>query len=97
MLASHCRKAHRAGADNAGDRVRFAPKNPFTRAINHFAEAIRAGVEPHTPGEAGLQDFGIIAAIDGAAAGGGQKGGTAGVVSTPAVPGLDALGGPPPK
>jgi predicted dehydrogenase len=38
-------------------------KNHFTEEIDHFAECIAGGLQPHTPGEEGWQDMRIIAAI----------------------------------
>ncbi len=81
---------HRAGRGNSVERVQFPPRNQFALEMDHFAEAIRANVEPHTPGEEGLQDMRLIAAIYEAAAGGG-------VVKLPAAAGLDATRGPAPK
>lgn len=58
--------------------------------MDHFAEAIRANREPHTPGEEGLQDQKLIEAIYEAAAGGG-------VVRLPPVQGRDVTRGPAPE
>ena len=80
----------RAARGNSVDRVQFPPRNQFALEMDHFAEAIRANVEPHTPGEEGLQGMRLIAAIYEAAAGGG-------VVKLPAAARLDATRGPAPK
>lgn len=74
------------GADAREQRV-FAPKNQFAVEMDHFAEAILADREPHTPGEEGLQDQRLIAAIYEAAAGGG-------VVKLPDIQKRDAFRGP---
>ena len=81
---------HIVGKANAVDRSQFAPHNQFAREMDHFAEALRAGVEPHTPGEEGLQDQKLIAAIYQAAEGGSA-------VKLPVVEGLDTTRGPAPK
>lgn len=78
---------HKAGESDAREQRAFAPKNQFAVEMDHFAEAIRADREPHTPGEEGLQDQRIIAAIYEAAAGGG-------VVKLPPGNKLDAFRGP---
>ena len=80
---------HAAGRGNAVDRLQFPPHNQFAREMDHFAQALRAGVAPHTPGEEGLQDQRLIAAIYQAAEGGSP-------VSIPAVQGLDTTRGPAP-
>ncbi len=59
------------GESDVREQRTFEPKNQFAVEMDHFAEAIRADREPHTPGEEGLQDQRIIAAIYEAAAGGG--------------------------
>lgn len=53
------------------EHLRLAERNQFAREMDHFAERIRAGKPVHTPGEEGLQDQRLIAAIYEAAAGGG--------------------------
>ena len=77
----------KAGDATAMEQRTWAPKNQFAVEMDHFAEAIRANREPHTPGEEGLQDQKIIAAIYESAAGGS-------VVKMPAVTGLDTTRGP---
>ena len=77
----------KVGESDAREQRVFQPKNQFAVEMDHFAEAIRADREPHTPGEEGLQDQKIIAAIYEAAAGGGM-------VKLPAVAKLDAFRGP---
>ena len=77
------------GKANATARVQFPPHNQFAREMDHFAQALKAGVEPHTPGEEGLQDQRLIAAIYQAAEG-------SGIVTLPVVNGLDTTRGPAP-
>ena len=79
-----------AGRANAMERTQFSSHNQFAREMDHFAEALRAGVAPHTPGEEGLADQKIMAALYEAAAGGG-------VVKLPLVEGRDTTRGPAPK
>ena len=55
--------------------------------MDHFAEAIRADRQPHTPGEEGLQDMRLMQAIYQAAAGGNT-------VKLPPVAGVDTTRGP---
>ncbi len=77
------------GRSNVLEQRRLAPHNQFATEMDAFAEAIRAGREPHTPGEEGLADMRLIEAIYQAAAGGN-------VVRLPRVEGLDTTRGPPP-
>jgi predicted dehydrogenase len=65
------------------------PQNQFALEIDHMAQCVRENRKPHTPGEEGMQDMRIIAAIYEAA----QSGK---VVKLPAVNGLDVFRGPPP-
>ena len=75
------------GLSNARDTRVWTPKNQFAVEMDAFATAIRANQQPHTPGEEGLQDQRIMAAIYEAAAGGH-------VVTMPSVAGLDTTRGP---
>ena len=68
----------------------FAPKNQFAVEMDHFAQAIRANREPHTPGEEGLADMKVMAAIYESAMGGST-------VKLPLVTGLDTTRGPLPE
>ena len=78
----------KAGDATALEARTRSPKNQFAVEMDAFAEALAAGHEPHTPGEEGLQDMKIVAAIYEAAAGGG-------VVKLPASGGgLDVTRGP---
>ncbi len=63
--------SRRDGVSSALEQRRWAPKSQFAREMDAFAEAIRTGAVPLTPGEEGLQDMRLIAAIYEAAAGGG--------------------------
>ena len=83
------RIARKVGRAYAVETRRFAEKNQFAVEMDHFAECIRANRTPHTPGEEGLQDQRLIAAIYQAAQGGGT-------LVLPAVSGLDTTRGPPP-
>ena len=81
---------HKAGMADAREMRGWPPKNQFAVEMDHFAEAIRADREPHTPGEEGLQDQRIVAAIYAAAASGS-------IVKMPAMAGLDITRGPLPN
>ncbi len=65
------------------------PKNHFATEMDHMAECIQAGRQPHTPGEEGMQDMRIIAAIYDAAS-------RAVTVKMPLVSGRDTFRGPSP-
>lgn len=84
------RIARKAGQAQAVETRRFPEKNQFAREMDHFAECIRAGRLPHTPGEEGLQDQRLIATIYEAARGGGT-------IKLPAVAQLDFTRGLPPS
>ena len=83
------RIGRQAGQVGVIEQRRFAEKSQFAREMDHFAECIRAGRTPHTPGEEGLQDQRLIAAIYEAARGGGT-------IKLPAVAQLDSTRGPAP-
>lgn len=57
--------------------------------MDRFAQALKAGVEAHMPGEEGLQDQILIAAIYQAAGGGGT-------INLPVTEGRDRTCGPAP-
>lgn len=80
----------KAGKANSQDQRHFSPHNQFATEMDDFAERIRSNQEPLTPGEEGLQDQKIIAAIYEAAAGGG-------VVKLPVTKQIDSTRGPAPK
>ena len=81
---------HKEGLSNARDARTWTPKNQFAVEMDAFAEAIRTDQRPHTPGEEGLQDQRVMAAIYEAAEGGRA-------VTMPTVTGLDTTRGPLPK
>ena len=71
------------------DHRHHPDKNQFATEMDHFADCIRANRTPHTPGEEGLQDQRLIAAIYQAA-----QAGTP--VKIPPVAGQDTTRGPSP-
>ena len=79
----------RDGMSSALEQRRWAPRNQFALEMDAYAEAIRTNAIPLTPGEEGLQDMRLIAAIYEAASSGS-------VVKLPAVERLDATRGPAP-
>ncbi len=48
---------------DTSNEIMIAPKNQFAAEFDHMAECIINNKEPHTPGEEGLQDMRIVAAI----------------------------------
>jgi predicted dehydrogenase len=83
------RVGRKVGEASAVESRKFVERNQFALEMDHFAQAIRAGKEPRTPGEEGLQDQRLIASIYEAAQGGG-------VVKLPEMRGTDATRGPDP-
>ncbi len=79
----------KAGETPSRDERRFQPRSQFAVEMDAFAEAIRADRVPHTPGEEGLQDMKLMAAIY-------QAAGSGRTVRLPAVDGSDVTRGPPP-
>ena len=79
----------KAGKAHAYEERVFTERNQFALEMDHFADAIRQNKVPHTPGEEGLQDQRLMAAIYEAAAGGQA-------VRLPPVQGLDTTRGPAP-
>lgn len=51
------------GADRQGNGIEIEPGNHFSLEMDHMAECVLEGKTPKTPGEEGLQDVKIIAAI----------------------------------
>jgi len=84
------RIGRKAGQAHAVEQRKFSEHNQFAREMDHFAECIRAGRQPHTPGEEGLQDQRLMEAIYQAAQAGSA-------VRLPAVQGLDTTRGPAPQ
>jgi predicted dehydrogenase len=72
------------------DQPRLDAKNQFALELDHMAGCVQNNQRPHTPGEEGMQDMRVIAAIYEAA----QSGNT---VKLPTVAGLDAFRGPAPS
>ncbi len=68
----------------------LAPKNQFALEMDHMAECVQDNKQPFTPGEEGLQDHRLMAAIYEAA----HNGRT---VKMPAISGPDAFRGTPPS
>jgi predicted dehydrogenase len=81
--------SRRDGQSNGTTQRRWAPRNQFALEMDAFAEAIRADRVPLTPGEEGLADMRVIAAIYEAARSGG-------VVRLAPSSGLDVTRGKPP-
>lgn len=88
-LVTHIGK--KTGAATSREDLTRSPKNQFAVEMDAFAEAIAADRTPFTPGEEGLQDMKIVAAIYEAAA-------TGRAVNLPAsMGGLDITRGPLPS
>jgi predicted dehydrogenase len=83
------RVARRKGPNEAVEELRLGAKNQFALEIDHLAECILAGREPHTPGEEGLQDHLLMEALYRSAREGMP-------VAIPRVEGIDAFRGPGP-
>lgn len=81
------RLSRRSGEDEIVEEVRLAHGNAFTLEIDHFAECVRTGRVPRTPGEEGLQDHLLMEAIYRSARDNRP-------VSVPRVEGPDAFRGP---
>jgi predicted dehydrogenase len=60
----------RRGDDKANNEVILPRKNQFAAEIDHFAQCLRAGTAPRTPGEEGVRDQVIMEAIYRSAASG---------------------------
>jgi len=83
------RVGRKVGKANAVEERRYSDQSQFAREMDHFAECVRTGKQPHTPGEEGLQDMRLIEAIYRAAQGG--------PVTLPLVEGKDTTRGPAPS
>ena len=81
---------HKAGTADGREQRVWTAKNQFAVEMDAFAAAIVKNQEPHTPGEEGLQDMKVMAAIYQAAAGGSP-------VKLPVSAGLDVTRGPAPS
>ncbi len=82
------RVAHRDGARESIDEKKLGTADQFALEIDHFADCIRTGREPRTPGEEGVQDHLIMEAIYRSAREGGP-------VPLNPPSGLDVFRGPP--
>ncbi len=86
----------RIGRKREGSKIedvaqpRLEAKNQFALELDHMATCVQKNQRPHTPGEEGMQDMRIIAAIYEAAR-------TGNTVKLPAVGGVDAFRGPAPS
>lgn len=78
----------REGQAEANSQLTLGLKNQFSLEIDHMALCVRSNVKPRTPGEEGLQDQLIMAAIY-------ESARTARPVKLTPVSGLDAFRGPP--
>jgi predicted dehydrogenase len=79
-------------ADDGSEQLiepQIQPQNQFSLEMDHMAQCVLQSRRPHTPGEEGLQDMRLIAAIYAAAESGK-------LVKLAAADGLDAFRGPPP-
>ena len=74
----------------ANIELSLARRNQFSLEIDHFAECVRSGAQPRTPGEEGLQDQLLMAAIY-------ESARTGRPVRLEPVAGRDAFRGPPPQ
>jgi predicted dehydrogenase len=70
--------------------IRTTEKNQFALEIDHMADCVIHNKQPHTPGEEGLQDHKLMAAIYEAAR-------TGKTITLPRVSGLDVTRGSVPK
>jgi predicted dehydrogenase len=82
------RVTRREGQAEASSELTLGMKNQFSLEIDHMAQCIRSNVKPRTPGEEGLQDQLIMAAIY-------ESARTGQPVKLAPVSGLDAFRGPP--
>jgi predicted dehydrogenase len=82
------RIAHRAGDGFVVEELQLSPANQFALEIDHFADCILHDRTPHTPGEEGVQDHVLMAAL--------YRSAREGVpIALPPVAGPDAFRGPP--
>ncbi len=78
----------REGGENEElTQPRLEPKNQFALELDHLAECIAGARKPRTPGEEGLQDVRLMAALYEAAQ-------SVSTVKLPQVPGVDPFRGP---
>ena len=84
------RLLRRDGMAEADIELSLGRKNQFSLEIDHFAQCVRSGTQPRTPGEEGLQDQVLMAAIY-------QSARTGRPVRIEPVNGRDIFRGPPPE
>jgi len=82
--------SHAEGKARMENHITIPSKNQFAAEMDHFSECIRENKKPHTPGEEGLQDHRIMAALYQSAREGRP-------VKLPTVQGTDVFRGPEPK
>ena len=83
------RIGRRAGKNPSIDDLKIPQKNQFALELDHFAQCVAEGRQPHTPGEEGIQDHVIMEAIYESARSGQP-------VYLPEVKGRDVTRGPAP-
>ncbi len=84
------RQARAEGSSENVTERQMGQKSQFMREVDHFSQCVRENRQPYTPGEEGVQDHRIQAAIYEAAR-------TGRPVTLAAVAGKDAFRGPPPQ
>ncbi len=84
------RIGRRSGGRSATDQPEIAAKNQFALEMDHFADCIASGRQPHTPGEEGVQDHLVMEAIY-------ESARTGLPVGLPLIEGRDASRGPAPS
>ena len=57
------RVSRRQGTAEAGTELALGRRNQFSLEMDHFAQCVRSGAKPRTPGEEGLQDQVVMDAI----------------------------------
>jgi hypothetical protein len=82
------RISRREGGAESNSELSLGMKNQFSLELDHMALCVRNNVKPRTPGEEGLQDQILMAAIY-------ESARTGRPVQLPPVSGLDAFRGPP--
>ncbi len=84
------RLSRRDGMAEANTELSLARRNQFSLEIDHFAQCVRSGAQPRTPGEEGLQDQVLMGAIY-------ESARTGRPVRLEPVAGRDVFRGPPPQ
>ncbi len=83
------KEAHRDKKAESIDDLHLEEKDQFALEMDHMADCVMHGKQPHTPGEEGLQDHLLMEAVYLSAANGQP-------VSLPKVEGRDITRGPSP-